>query len=1400
MSTELDHSTQPQGRTVKRLRAVVGDGDERSEERVPSAIPSLDSLIPGSVSATLVPYTQDSATAPKDSIVSASPVFNEPVLQALWRNDPIQVPGGPFIMQGDQAVVAGRLGLDPHPILVLLDSGASESYIDVEFAKSRRLSTIQFSQPRRLTLFDGQPSSAGPIVEYVRESLAIGDYSSKAEFSLTRLTGVHVVLGYRWLQSNNAIIHFGERRLELPPQGGAESLSSPEIATSDAKPSSSTLPSATSSKLSAISATPISSTEDKELCSRSLESISSSADIVSSLDAPQLSIVHPTRRTNFSKLSKPSQGLDKLVECPSKISRANATPIRDPPRCWAQQEDKLFAVLETIGAEGELEDLSDVPSFAEDGLTQIELDELRLLVPSQYHEFLDLFNPREALETLPPQRDYDMKIDLKPDAVLPVAPLYQLSPKQLGVLKDMLDRERKAGRIQPSNSPYGSPCFFVVRPSDGKYRLVVDYRRINRATIPNAYPLPLIPQVLDELTQSVFFIQLDLPGAYQLLRMAEGHEAKTAFRTPFGMFESKVVRDGLKNAPGIFQQFLNEIFASFLGRGVVVYIDDITIHAKTLDELRRLAKEVFEVIRKAGLYVKASKCKFEVEEIKFLGFRVSHGVVGPDAGYVQGITTFPTPKNLYEVRRFLGMAGYYRRFVPDFAKIARPLHDLTKKGEWFRMGKAQLEAVESLKSLMSTAPVLAAFDPTFVTLVQADASHYGWGFVISQVNSATCEEHPVAIESGSFKGAELNYTVTEKEFLAIVMAFKRKRHLLVQVSTTVITDHLNLTYWMEPRQLNPRQARWVDALSQFSFDIVYRPGKQAEFPDALSRRSDYLPGPEWSEQNLIQALPGLKPISTISSNLGQVLRALVDHSEESGQDEEQEDLEVFLREDVVKGLEGDEDLVAVRSELDAAEQDPTSPMPKSQAFLVRLGFDQFSTSIRRDSSGLLRIGGRMYLPNVKQLRLKALRSCHDSRLAGHPGVSKTLDLIQRSYCWLGLRRDVEKYIKGCAVCQRTKPSRQKPHGLLQPLEIADAPWSSISMDFIEELPQSNGFNSILVVVDRLTKWAIFIPTTTRLTSAQLADLVISHVVCQHGFPMSIVSDRGSKFTSRVWLALNKALGTQLKLSTAYHPQTDGQTERVNQVLEHYLRVFVSYKQDNWASLLQTASFSYNNTVHSATQMSPFLANFGYSPRWLDEIVQPDDNIPVVFEKVKELKDLHDVCKGNIQLANDDYARNFDKKKQGGTTFDVGDQVLLSMDHVQTRRPTAKFDNKYAGPFLIEKVIGSRAYRLTLPSTMKIHPVFHISRLKRFNEPEIEGQRSEPPGPVEVDDNLGDSYEVKAVIDSRRRRGKLQYLVEWAGYEGTDEAATWEPAGSLDNAQEAIAEFHSLHSSKPSSAS
>ena len=356
------------------------------------------------------------------------------------------------------------------------------------------------------------------------------------------------------------------------------------------------------------------------------------------------------------------------------------------------------------------------------------------------------------------------------------------------------------------------------------------------------------------------------------------------------------------------------------------------------------------------------------------------------------------------------------------------------------------------------------------------------------------------------------------------------------------------------------------------------------------------------------------------------------------------------------------------------------------------------------------------------------------------------------------------------------------------------------MDFIEELPRSHNHNSILVVVDRLTKWAIFIPTTTKLNSAQLADLVIDHVFTQHGFPTSIVSDRGTKFTSRVWRAINKTLGTQLKLSTAYHPQTDGQTERVSQVLERYLRVFVSYKQDDWSKLLQRAAFSYNNSIHSAIQMSPFLANFGYSPRWLDDIVEIDPSIPLVVEKIQDLKAVHEMCKENIKVANEYYAKYYDAKKRAGPEFKVGDMVLLSMNHVTTRRPTQKFDIKYAGPYPITEIIGSRSYRLELPESFRVHPVFHISRLKEFHGPEIEGQSYEPPGPVEVDEQLNEIYDVKAVTDSRIRKRKLEYQVEWVGYEGTDEAVTWEPVENLDSAQEAIAEFHSRYPDKPSSAS
>ena len=808
---------------------------------------------------------------------------------------------------------------------------------------------------------------------------------------------------------------------------------------------------------------------------------------------------------------------------------------------------------------------------------------------------------------------------------------------------------------------------------------------------------------------------------------------------------------------------------------------------------------VFDKIRSTSLFLKASKCEFERDCLKFLGFLISKDGVKADPGYVSGVTEFPAPRSLTQCRRFVGMASYYRRFVPNFAKISRPLNNLTRKGVVFHMGELELQSFESLKRAMSQAPVIAHFNPGFETIIQTDASLFGWGFVISQVNSTTGLEHPVAIESGSFSPAELNYTVTEKEFLAIVHAFRRKRHLLLQVYSIILTDHLNLTYWMEPRELNGRQARWVDLLSGFLFRIVYRPGTQAVLPDALSRRPDYSPEGGDNQAELVQALPKADTTSTTSSTLTYMLRAIVPNDKENNDDEGEDcNSGIISVEDLKEGFSVDPDLETVRSELlslavvSESESDSTIS-PKIVNFCHRLGFDAANAGF--DYRGLFRINSRLYVPNHKGLRLGVLKAHHDSVLAGHQGVSKTAELIQRSYCWLGLRRDVESFIRGCAICQRTKPTRQRPQGFLQSLEVSERPWSSISMDFIEELPNSNGFNSILVVVDRLTKWAIFIPTTTRLNTAGLVDLVIDNVVTQHGFPSNVVSDRGSKFTSRLWKATCTALGMKVSLSTAFHPQSDGQTERVNQVLEQYLRVFVNYKQNNWSKLLSRAAFSYNNAEHSATKVSPFFANFGYSAKWVDDLVEPSDEVPPAFEKVKSVIDVHSLCRENITLANEDYAKYYNANRREEPNIEVGDMVLLSLENLATRRPMKKLDVRWGGPYRVEAKVGNMAYRLALPDSMKCHNVFHVSLLRQFHASEFPGQSYEPPLPIDVDES-GESYEILGIIDSRLKDGKLEYLVEWLGFEGTDEAVTWEPMANVKGCSELVEAFHAEYPDKP----
>ena len=388
---------------------------------------------------------------------------------------------------------------------------------------------------------------------------------------------------------------------------------------------------------------------------------------------------------------------------------------------------------------------------------------------------------------------------------------------------------------------------------------------------------------------------------------------------------------------------------------------------------------------------------------------------------------------------------------------------------------------------------------------------------------------------------------------------------------------------------------------------------------------------------------------------------------------------------------------------------------------------------------------------------------------------------------------ITKYVKSCEVCGRHKVRRHKPYGELQSLPVPYRPWTELSMDFIGPLPTSNGMNAILVVVDRFTKGAHFIGTTTEATSAEVARMIIKEVISKRGLPKTIVSDRGTEFTSNFWREFTKGLGIQSNYSTAYHPQTDGQTERINQILEDYLALYTNYQMDDWSRLLPIAEMVYNNAPSTTTGISPFKANHGYDmtfdPATFDKRPLSTDSDRIIID----IDNLHSKLREQITTANSNMAKQYNKNHLATPQdFEVGKKVYLSTKNLTTERPSAKLESQYIGPFTITKRIGPNAVKLDLPVTMRNHPVFNINLLEPHIANDIPNREVPPPPPVVVDDEL--EYIVSSIVDSKRIRGKLRYKVEWKGYKGRARYDWIDAEGNED--LEAIDIFYDKYPTKP----
>ncbi|KAJ9550331.1 hypothetical protein OSB04_014376 [Centaurea solstitialis] len=918
------------------------------------------------------------------------------------------------------------------------------------------------------------------------------------------------------------------------------------------------------------------------------------------------------------------------------------------------------------------------------------------LSPCQSQELLSLFAKYapvfDEMSGLPPVRSRDHAINLLPNQGPVCVRPYRYPHAHKAEIERQVHELLKLGVIRPSNSSYASPVI-LVRKKDQSWRMCVDYRALNKATIPDKHPIPVVDELIDELRGTKFFSKLDLKSGYNQIRMRPESIEKTAFRTHDGHYEYLVMPFGLTNAPATFQAIMNDIFRPYLRKFIVVFFDDILVYSPTWEQhlldlsltLATLVTHQFVVNRK--------KCSFGQMSVEYLGHIIDGEGVSMDPKKIQAVLEWPTPRQVKGVRGFLGLTGYYRKFVRNYGAIAKPLTDITKKNN-FHWDEDTQQAFDRLKHAITSAPVLALPDFSAPFVVECDASGRGIGAVLMQ------QHRPIAFYSKALSDRNLAKSAYEREIMALALAVQHWRSYLLGTTFTVYSDQKSLKHLLHQRITTPDQQNWVAKLLGYHFDICYKAGRENRAADALSRRDD---DGELCTSTVFQ------PIWVQGAQLVEEARS-------------DPDLQKLIRQ---------------------CQQQPGS-LP---GYEVR--------------SGILYYKGRLVIPRNSKWIPELLAEFHKSATGGHSGYYRTYRRLAANIYWPGMSLTTQRFVQACDVCQRCKTSSLTPAGLLQPLDIPEAIWEHLSMDFILGLPKSKGFDALLVVVDRLSKYSHFILLKHPYTARNVADIFVKEVVRLHGIPKSIVSDRDPVFMSRFWQELFRLQGTRLHMSSSYHPQSDGQTEVINRCLETYLRCFAVDQPRSWSLWVPWAEFWYNSTFHESIGASPFEIVYGRKPPTVCQFIPGEVRVETVKLELKDRDEALKQLRVHLLRAQSRMKNQADKKRRE-VEFHIGDLVYVKLRPYRqlslASRINQKLSARYFGPFEILDRIGSVAYRLKLPATSK-------------------GVMGEADLPAELDLEVADQMFPESIraIRTIDRHGDAveQWLIKWRAR--PLEEATWEDA-------------------------